>query len=420
VLSSQPTGKLGNLTRRAERQVFLGMRHNQRDGAFAEFVMRTADADQLKALIPKPPHDPFAVPLHAHINTHLWCIGQRPVIPAKAGNQLEIVSEKHCNAQLTPAQPCPTFACKRKARFRGENDQQTLLWRQLAGAARACGQSMKALRRISTWLFLIFVSLGIWAFGIEPSLIRVKEYRLEVRNWPAALAGYKIAFITDPHVGGPHIGLRQVEKIVERTNALRPDLTLLGGDYVIRIIGGHDVAPEDIAAGFAKLSARHGVFGVLGNHDWWMKPDRIQSAFEKNGIPMLENKALQIPAKGDGFWLVGVSDFAEQKHDITKAFAPVTGRQPVILLTHSPDVFPELPLRAVLTLAGHTHGGQVYVPFLGRPVIPSIYGQLYAMGIIHENGKQLFVSPGIGTSILPVRFLTMPEISVLTLHPAPE
>lgn len=272
-------------------------------------------------------------------------------------------------------------------------------------------------RRVLIGLLILLVDLAIWAFIIEPSFIRVKETRIEVRNWPPELAGYKIAFITDPHVGGPHIGLRKVEEIVAKANALNPDLTLLGGDYVIRIIGGHDVAPEDIAAAFAKLTAKQGVYGVLGNHDWWMEPGRIRAAFENNAIPMLENKAVPLEANGKGFWIVGVGDFTENKHDIAKAFADVTGKQPVILLTHSPDVFPELPLRAVLTLAGHTHGGQVYVPFLGRPVIPSIYGQRYAMGLIQEDGKQLFVSSGIGTSILPVRFLTPPEISVLTLYP---
>ncbi len=277
--------------------------------------------------------------------------------------------------------------------------------------------SMTTTQRIFLFFLVLFTGLAIWAFVIEPSFIRVKETRIEVRNWPPELAGYKIVFITDPHVGGPHIGLRKVEEIVAKANALKPDLTLLGGDYVIRIIGGHDVAPEDIASAFGKLTAKQGVYGILGNHDWWMAPGRIKSAFENNAIPMIENKAVALEANGKSFWLVGVGDFTESKHDITKAFANVTGKQPVLLLTHSPDVFPELPLRAALTLAGHTHGGQVYVPFLGRPVIPSIYGQRYAKGLIQEEGKQLFVSPGIGTSILPVRFLTPPEISVLRLYP---
>jgi predicted MPP superfamily phosphohydrolase len=89
--------------------------------------------------------------------------------------------------------------------------------------------------------------------------------------------------------------------------------------------------------------------------------------------------------------------------------------EPVLLLTHNPDVFPDVPARVTLTLAGHTHGGQVALPILGRPVVPSRYGQRYADGLVMEDGRALFVSSGIGTSILPVRFRVPPEIAIVTL-----
>lgn len=263
------------------------------------------------------------------------------------------------------------------------------------------------------------LALAVWAFFIEPARIRYREYPIHISGWPQQLSGFTVAFITDTHVGSPHISLAKLENIVNRTNALNPDLTLLGGDYVIQgVLGGSPVPSAHIASVLGNLRARHGVFGILGNHDHWDDAIRMRQEFTSVGIPMLENTARPIKVGSHGFWLVGISDYSENQHDIQTAMAAVTTDDPVIVLTHSPDVFPELPPRAALTLAGHTHGGQVYVPFLGRLVVPSRYGPRYALGHILEGGRQLFVGSGIGTSILPVRFLTPPEVSILKIYPA--
>jgi len=108
-----------------------------------------------------------------------------------------------------------------------------------------------------------------------------------------------------------------------------------------------------------------------------------------------------------------------QRYAIWTTLAQTDAGAPVILLTHTPDVFPEVPASVALTLAGHTHGGQVYIPGIGRPVVPSRFGDRYAYGHIVEEGRHLFVSAGIGTAILPLRFLTPPELVVITLTPAP-
>ncbi len=261
--------------------------------------------------------------------------------------------------------------------------------------------------------------LSIWAVGIEPGWVRYREYTVRLKDWPKELAGFSVVLITDPHVGSPHIGLAKMREIVERTNALKPDLILLGGDYVIQgVLGGRPVASREIAAVLSHLQARYGVVGVLGNHDWWDDAARIHGEFEAVGLQILEDDARHMRVGGKGFWIVGVSDENEGPHDVSRAFSGVTTGDPVIVLTHSPDIFPQIPPRASLTIAGHTHGGQVYIPFLGRPVVPSRYGQRYAMGLIREGDKQLFVGSGIGTSIVPVRFMTPPEVSILKLYPA--
>ena len=210
-----------------------------------------------------------------------------------------------------------------------------------------------------------------------------------------------------------------MQEIVEQTNALKPDLILLGGDYVIQgVLGGHPVPSKDIVAVLSKLQARYGVFGVLGNHDHWDDAARIGREFNERHVVMLEDASQHIQAGPDGFWIAGISDYHEGAHDVQRALAGITGNDPILAITHSPDIFPAIPARVGLTVAGHTHGGQVYIPLLGRPVVPSEYGQRYAIGLIQENGKQLFVGSGIGTSILPVRFMTPPEVSILKIYPA--
>ena len=274
------------------------------------------------------------------------------------------------------------------------------------------------LLRLFLGAIVVGLSLGLWSVFIEPAWIRFKDHAIPVAGWPAELSGYTIAFITDAHVGSPFITLKRLQSIVESVNALEPDLVLLGGDYVIQeVVGGRPVPSKDIAAVLSKLKAKHGVFGVLGNHDWWDDAPRIRQEFVEQQVRILEDAAQHIDVDGKGFWLVGVSDYTEGDHDVDKALSAVGGSDPIIVLTHSPDIFPDVPPRVGLTIAGHTHGGQVYVPLVGRPIVPSKYGQRYAIGLIEENGKRLFVGPGIGTSILPIRFLTPPEISILRLHP---
>ena len=274
--------------------------------------------------------------------------------------------------------------------------------------------------RLFVGAIALAVSLGLWSVFIEPAWIRFKQHEIPVDGWPSELSGFTIAFITDAHVGSPFITLKKLQGIVETVNALKPDLVLLGGDYVIQeVVGGNPVPSKDIVAALSKLRAKHGVFGVLGNHDWWDDAPRMRQEFEEQNIRILEDAAQHIQANGRGIWVVGVSDYTEGAHDVSKALSSVSGGDPIIVLTHSPDIFPDVPSRVGLTIAGHTHGGQVYVPLLGRPVVPSKYGQRYAMGLIEEDGKRIFVGSGIGTSILPIRFMTPPEISILTLHAAP-
>ncbi|HXZ84004.1 MAG TPA: metallophosphoesterase [Myxococcota bacterium] len=274
-------------------------------------------------------------------------------------------------------------------------------------------------RRLFCFSLLPPLLLVLWAFCLEPASLRVRTSRLALPGWPAACDGLRVAVLSDLHVGSPFNGLAHLSRVVARTGRARPDLILLAGDFLISDVkGGTFVAPEPIAEGLSKLSAPLGTFAVLGNHDWWFDGPRMQRALEHAGIHVLEDRSLPLARGECRFSLAGVGDFREAAHDVPRALAAVPADSAVIVFTHNPDVFPQIPQRVTLTIAGHTHGGQVYIPGIGRPIVPSRYGERYAIGHVVEHGSHLFVTSGIGTSLLPVRFLVPPEIRVLELASA--
>jgi hypothetical protein len=273
-------------------------------------------------------------------------------------------------------------------------------------------------------LVVLPIGLGAWAFGCEPASVGVHAETLHLPGWPQGHAPLRVALLADLHTGSPWHGLDTLAGIVAETNALQADLVLLAGDYVIHgVQGGTFVAPEEIAPVLGGLQAPLGVFAVLGNHDHWFDAERVRAAFERAGIPVLEDAARRIVRTGDAraggdFWLVGLGDFWEGECDVDGALAQLSDDAPALTFMHNPDLFPRLTDRFALVLAGHTHGGQVALPLLGRPIVPSRYGQRYAAGLVVEQGRHLWVTTGLGTSILPVRFRVPPEIALLTLQAA--
>ena len=274
------------------------------------------------------------------------------------------------------------------------------------------------LKRIILAVFVVAGVLALWAFWLEPASIGVRRVSLKVPAWRGEHAGLRVAVLTDLHVGSPHVGAEKLRRVVGLTNEERPDLVLILGDLVIQdVAGGEFVAPESIADELKSLRATHGVFAVLGNHDWWLDGARVRRALEGAGVTVLENDAARVEHNGRALWVAGVADLWTRDADVPATLKRVqSDDDPVLLLTHNPDIFPEVPRRVSLTLAGHTHGGQVNLPLLGRLVVPSRYGQRYAMGHVVEDSRHLYVGGGVGTSIIPVRFRVPPEVVMLTIE----
>lgn len=258
--------------------------------------------------------------------------------------------------------------------------------------------------------------LLLWAFVVEPNRLVVHEETITLPRWPSALNGLRVAAISDIHAGSPFIDADKLRLLVERTNATNPDAIVLLGDYMVRDTWhSTEVEPEVICETIKHLRAPLGVYAVLGNHDWWYDRVRVRAAFEAQGIRVIDNDVVRLEKNGQAFWVVGIADAWSLTDDIAGTAKRIPAGEPAIALTHNPDILPRFPPAFQLTLAGHTHGGQVNLPLLGRRIVPSMFGQRYAAGHIEEEGKHMFVTTGVGTSVFPVRFRVPPEIALLTL-----
>jgi predicted MPP superfamily phosphohydrolase len=274
----------------------------------------------------------------------------------------------------------------------------------------------KRIRIAAVAVLLGLCCLAFWVVLIEPNRLIVHLETVHIENWPPELSGLRIAMIADIHTGGPFINDKKLKEIVETTNALNPDLIVLLGDYMSpNSWHSHRVEPDVTAAALKNLTAPLGVYTVLGNHDWWYSGTRVRRAFEASAIRVLDDEVTEIKWHDKSFWLVGLADLWTRPQHISETIAKVPTGSTIIALTHNPDIFPRVPQNVPLLLAGHTHGGQINFPLFGTPVVPSRLGPKYAAGHLFEDGHHLFVTTGIGTSILPVRFRVPPEIVILTI-----
>ena len=278
-----------------------------------------------------------------------------------------------------------------------------------------------ARRRWLQWtmrlLALSVLGVLVWGFIWEPGRLVERDYTLVLPGWSSQCDGLRLDVVADTHTGSPHNGVDNLDRVVRHLVASDASAVLMAGDYVIlSVFMGTYVPVETIAEHLKPLTARKPVYAVLGNHDWWKDGERVRRAFEAAGVTVLENRAQAVEVGRCRFWIAGVADLLEGHPDIPRAFAAINDAAPVIALTHEPDLFPRMPARTALTIAGHTHGGQIAPwPFRGQAG-RFVLGSHLLRGPIEDHGRHLFVTPGIGTSILPMRLGVPPEISRLTLR----
>jgi uncharacterized protein len=268
--------------------------------------------------------------------------------------------------------------------------------------------------RVLIALLIFCVGLLVWGFLIEPSLLTERD--LKVNHWPGP--PLRIAFFSDLHAGSPHIDERYIKDLVRRINALSPDIVLIGGDLVINgVVGGNPISIDRVIAVLKELKAPLGIYSVLGNHDWWNDGLKIRQTLESNGIPVLDNSAKLIKVGSNfTFWLVGIGDDYTDHADAKAAISQINSDAPRVLFMHDPSAIFQMKERFFLALAGHMHGGQVYIPGFGAIITPGSAPKEWAGGWVDFEFGSLFVSKGIGTSIIPVRFNAPPEFVILELR----
>lgn len=283
--------------------------------------------------------------------------------------------------------------------------------------ARGGRSSRPTLRRGLPVLCLVGLLVFLWSFLVEPARLVERDHALSLPHWPASCDGLRVDVVADLHTGSWRNGVDNLDRVVDRLSASDADIVLLAGDYMILgVLLGEFVDADTIAAHLRPLVARKRVFAVLGNHDWWKDGPRTRRAFEAAGIRMLDNRADPVVVGACRFWLVGLGDILEGDPDIAMAYATVPADAPVLALTHGPDLFPQVPARTALTLAGHTHGGQIDPWPFRRDRARFLSGSHRLKWHVRSGDRHLFVTPGIGTSILPLRLGATPEISRLTLR----
>ncbi len=290
------------------------------------------------------------------------------------------------------------------------------------------------------WLKRIGLGIGIfalllavflsYAYFIEPRQFVVVEETIGVPHWSGALNGLRVVTIADIHTGSNYAPPERVRFVVEQANAQNPDVIVLLGDYVSESKWDRDcvrraanrenctelkVPVEVIAESLTGLKAKYGVFAIIGNHDWYHNAVTIHRLLEEvAGINVLNNEIVEIPINGETLRIWGIEDWYLNRNVPTEALEALSEKKNIIAITHNPDTSLNTPEGFSIMFAGHTHGGQLNWPIFGPKAV--FNDPRFMDGLAVVDNKYVYVSSGVGTSVIPFRFRVPPEINVITLR----
>ncbi|MGH9601343.1 MAG: metallophosphoesterase [Terriglobales bacterium] len=269
-------------------------------------------------------------------------------------------------------------------------------------------------------LLVLGAATAGYGFLIEPRRIVVERIEMRLRRLPGEFDGFRIAQLSDIHYG-PFMSSDFVRRAVAEINQLQPHLVALTGDFVSHpfgkpagIEGARYIVP--CAEALHGLRADYGRYAILGNHDHWNHPATVRNHLDATGFPVLLNQAVALEKDNARLWLVGVDDVLSGRPDLEKALQRVPAGEAVILLVHEPDFADHAAQFPVdLQLSGHSHGGQVRLPWLGAPILPRL-ARKYPVGLNRVGSLQVYTNRGLGVINPPVRWNCPPEITLLTLR----
>ena len=278
-------------------------------------------------------------------------------------------------------------------------------------------------------LIILIVLLVAYAYFVEPRQFVVVEETLTVPNWDPQLNGFKVVAISDIHTGSNYAPLERLRLVVEKANEQNADLIVLLGDYVSESTRGRNrnraegtdgtelkIPVPVIADSLQGFQAKHGVYAIIGNHDWYHNEHKVHAEFERVGINVLNNEIAEIPVGDRRVRLWGIEDLWKNRRVPAEVFDALTDKHNVVALTHNPDSLLTAPTGFSIMFAGHSHGGQINFPVFG-PFSP-FNDARFMDGHAEVDGKHVYVTSGVGTSVIPLRWRVPPEIAVITLTAA--
>lgn len=275
-------------------------------------------------------------------------------------------------------------------------------------------------------LIAVFLS---YAYFIEPRQFVIVEETVAVPNWSSDLNGLRVVTIADIHTGSNYAPPERVRYVVEQANAQNPDIIVLLGDYVseakwdrncVRSASNRPdctelkIPVEQIAESLKGLKAKYGVYAIIGNHDWYHNEQKIHRTLEEiAGITVLNNEIVEIPVNGTTLRIWGIEDWYRNKQVPLDPYNALNQKQNIIAITHNPDTLLHTPPGFSIMFSGHTHGGQLNWPIFGPKAV--FNDPRFMDGLAVVDGKFVYVSSGVGTSVIPFRFRVPPEINLITL-----
>ncbi len=259
------------------------------------------------------------------------------------------------------------------------------------------------------------------AIFLEPNRPRIVRHEFSLPRWPERLDGFTVALLSDFHYD-PYFSVHPLHAAISMVNGLHPDLIVLAGDFVsVPLIGSRRkaaFAAEPCARLLRQMTAPHGLWAVMGNHDDSSDRKHVTRALQAENIQVLANQSEPIEHDGARIWLAGVNDVLNRTADLPKTLHRVPAGEAVILLAHEPDFADEVSRFPVdLQLSGHSHGGQIRVPFLPPLFLPEL-ARKYVWGAYEVGPLALYTNAGLGTVRVPMRLNCPPEITLLTLRPS--
>jgi uncharacterized protein len=265
---------------------------------------------------------------------------------------------------------------------------------------------------------LIIAGMGFVAIGYRNAMQMpiVRTAQVHVPDWPEGAPPVRVLLISDIHVAGPDMPPERVTRIVDQLNKSKPDIVLIAGDLISeKTLASRTYSAAEVVASLKAFKAPLGVIVVLGNHDHWADASGFRRELVKAKLTVLENEAV----KRGPLVIGGVGDEFTNNADIPKTYRAMAAHDGVpVILTHDPDVIPDLPTPVAAVFAGHTHCGQINRPWSGEPAMNvSRYGMRFQCGDIIDRGQRAFVTAGLGTSVIWLRYGTRPDAWLVTIGP---